>query len=655
MTVEHSYLLTQAFGNAFDRSVADILLQNWQAKDFTEFPEIELISRSEINNANGAYAKDTKTIYLAKELLLQGNRELIATVILEEYGHHLDTLLNQVDTPGDEGALFSALVRGKKLTPEQLQTIRVENDNAIVVLNGQPVRVRIEQAASFPYSEEGTTNSSRVTLDTGGTKGKITLAFETYRITDQVQISYEGRTLYNSGFVGTQGVRTITREFDGDSSEIIVQVTPNSNDGTAWYYTVSAEVEECPDTGNLNIEAASGDFEDTDNDGDCDADGTIYVGRSDGTSRLIRVEEATAEHNDEKLTVNDGVVYAEINNISQPLFKANLNLPFNTSISDSFTETSEVANDFTIAGLEIDFNKLRLDPNQIELEGDFYLPSALGTFNINLNAPNALIISSDKVEIGGGNINFPTEEFKLFNSFSVKAENVAIESSPVGDELKIQGKFALVTPFFKGSPSDESGATIALDISGSDNYLRVVDGQAEVSGKFLLEEVSLTERFKINELSLSVTTDDGEIIEAGGTAAVTLPFSPNPLIHDRTGIRISAGFIFPDSGIELDNILVEANNLELTLGSTGIFLQKLGGGVDNIAPSNNNGVEYRGETRLTYGPEIDITLDNNFLVSGNLSGGAASLEIDAIVDLLHESGDRKINPSIIQTRYKIKS
>ncbi|MEO1672184.1 MAG: hypothetical protein AAFR77_15635, partial [Cyanobacteria bacterium J06631_2] len=67
------------------------------------------------------------------------------------------------------------------------------------------------------------------------------------------------------------------------------------------------------------------------------------------------------------------------------------------------------------------------------------------------------------------------------------------------------------------------------------------------------------------------------------------------------------------------------------MGSTGIFLQKLGGGVNNIAPSNNNGVEYRGDTRLTYGPEIDIALDNNFLVSGNFSGAAASLEIDAIV------------------------
>ncbi|MEO1672185.1 MAG: hypothetical protein AAFR77_15640 [Cyanobacteria bacterium J06631_2] len=231
LSLETSELLAQAFSNSFDRNIADILIQNWQAEDFTEFPEIELISRSEIDNANGAYAKDTKTIYLAQELLLAGNSEFVAGIILEEYGHHLDTLLNQADTPGDEGAFFSALVRGKKLAPEQLQTIRVENDNAIVVLNGEPVR--IEQATSFPYSEEGRTNSSRVTLDTGGTKGKITLAFETYRITDQVQISYEGRTLYNSGFVGTQGVRTITREFDGDSSEIIVQVTPNSNDGTA--------------------------------------------------------------------------------------------------------------------------------------------------------------------------------------------------------------------------------------------------------------------------------------------------------------------------------------------------------------------------------------------------------------------------------------
>ena len=115
LNLENSELLAQAFGNRFDRNIADVLIQNWKAGNFIELPEVKIVSRSEINNANGAYAKNSKTIYLSQELLLEGNSQFIASIILEEYGHHLDTLLNQIETPGDEGAIFSALVRGKKL------------------------------------------------------------------------------------------------------------------------------------------------------------------------------------------------------------------------------------------------------------------------------------------------------------------------------------------------------------------------------------------------------------------------------------------------------------------------------------------------------------------------------------------------------------
>ena len=88
--LESRELLAQVFGDSFDRSSADVLLQNWQEKNFVDFPEIKIVSQSEINNANGAYAQESKTIYLGEEFLLQGNNEQIAAVILEEYGHHLD-------------------------------------------------------------------------------------------------------------------------------------------------------------------------------------------------------------------------------------------------------------------------------------------------------------------------------------------------------------------------------------------------------------------------------------------------------------------------------------------------------------------------------------------------------------------------------------
>jgi hypothetical protein len=38
----------------------------------------------------------------------------IAAVLLEEIGHFVDSKINLADTPGDEGAVFSAIVRGRK-------------------------------------------------------------------------------------------------------------------------------------------------------------------------------------------------------------------------------------------------------------------------------------------------------------------------------------------------------------------------------------------------------------------------------------------------------------------------------------------------------------------------------------------------------------
>ena len=83
---------------------------------------------------------------------------------------------------------------------------------------------------------------------------------------------------------------------------------------------------------------------------------------------------------------------------------------------------------------------------------------------------------------------------------------------------------------------------------------------------------------------------------------------------------------------------VEASDLDLAIASTGIFLQKINGEVNNVAPSNDDNVEFTGIVGLTYGPEININLDNNFFVSGDFSGAAISLEVDATVSEDNLSG-----------------
>ncbi|MEM8676580.1 MAG: nidogen-like domain-containing protein [Cyanobacteria bacterium P01_G01_bin.67] len=128
----------------------------WQAEKF-EFPTIEIVSRTEINNANGAFAISSNKIYLAQEFLLanQSNLDIVTNVLLEEYGHFVDHQLNIEDSPGDEGEIFAAIIQGRNLSEKELQELKQEDDTAIATINGE--QVEIEQSFTELVSDLGGT------------------------------------------------------------------------------------------------------------------------------------------------------------------------------------------------------------------------------------------------------------------------------------------------------------------------------------------------------------------------------------------------------------------------------------------------------------------------------------------------------------------
>jgi hypothetical protein len=121
------------------------LQQQWEIGE-VEFPEIKVVSAEEINGANAAFAASLNTIYFS-DVFLQNNADnldKVVSVFLEEYGHYLDAQLNIVDTKGDEGEKFSAIVRGVErveLSAVELEKIEIENDKDIVTLEGQFVEI----------------------------------------------------------------------------------------------------------------------------------------------------------------------------------------------------------------------------------------------------------------------------------------------------------------------------------------------------------------------------------------------------------------------------------------------------------------------------------------------------------------------------------
>ncbi|MFM6472263.1 MAG: calcium-binding protein, partial [Dolichospermum sp.] len=97
-----------------------------------------------LGTANGAYSSSTNKIYLSASFLNTASSATIINVILEEIVHYVDAQINQVDSAGDEGAIFSELVQGNSIDAGSLQALREENDQTRIIVNGEIIQV--EQA-----------------------------------------------------------------------------------------------------------------------------------------------------------------------------------------------------------------------------------------------------------------------------------------------------------------------------------------------------------------------------------------------------------------------------------------------------------------------------------------------------------------------------
>ena len=139
-------IINTSFGNNFNQTTLEQFSQQWLTNNFDNFPKIEVRSADEINGANGAFSRDTNKIYLSRDFLNQhqDNSSVITNLLLEEYAHFIDAEINASDTPGDEGAIFAALLQGQELGTGKLEDLKAEDDTAKITLDGQ--EINIEQA-----------------------------------------------------------------------------------------------------------------------------------------------------------------------------------------------------------------------------------------------------------------------------------------------------------------------------------------------------------------------------------------------------------------------------------------------------------------------------------------------------------------------------
>jgi Calx-beta domain/FG-GAP-like repeat len=144
-------LFETAFGTEYNREAAASLRSQWQVGDFSLVPDIEVISNSILGDAKGAYASSTNKIYLSDIFVGTATIQSLVSTLLEEYGHFVDAHINLVDSAGDEGAIFAALVDGQNLDAVTLQQLKAEDDHATILLNGAAIGV--EQATVNPSAD----------------------------------------------------------------------------------------------------------------------------------------------------------------------------------------------------------------------------------------------------------------------------------------------------------------------------------------------------------------------------------------------------------------------------------------------------------------------------------------------------------------------
>lgn len=142
-------MLTKAFGDRWDATAAEGLRQQALRNDFRWMPKVEVVNGSQLADQSGtqgegvgrgAYAKDSDTLYLSRELLLS-DPAAAGRVLTEEMGHAIDARINVQDAAGDEGDIFNALLHGDNVTDAQLQAMRADNDHGTITVNGRQVEV----------------------------------------------------------------------------------------------------------------------------------------------------------------------------------------------------------------------------------------------------------------------------------------------------------------------------------------------------------------------------------------------------------------------------------------------------------------------------------------------------------------------------------
>ncbi|WP_299403679.1 polymorphic toxin-type HINT domain-containing protein [Acaryochloris sp. IP29b_bin.148] len=140
-----------AFGDQVDVTEVEELIEGLAEGEAG--PEIEVIDGEKLAGL-GAFGDGR--IFISDETLAEGadNPEVLDRVLLEEVGHYLDQELNDVDSPGDEGAIFAGLAQGENFSDNELQDLKNEDDSSALIIDGKTIVVENSKSSDEERDRE---------------------------------------------------------------------------------------------------------------------------------------------------------------------------------------------------------------------------------------------------------------------------------------------------------------------------------------------------------------------------------------------------------------------------------------------------------------------------------------------------------------------
>ncbi|MHA8056751.1 beta strand repeat-containing protein, partial [Aquirufa nivalisilvae] len=195
---------------------------------------VQLLNWSVINGAMAAYANHGPTgkpiIFFNEEYVAgkasffypEANDRQMVGLLLQEYGHAIDFYLNgEIDSPGDEGALFAAQEMGYTLAHEEINGAKLRDDSNRILVYGKSIHV--EEAALVTQSIWPAAKGSGSTVNINGAKvSGSNFRFETV-------CSGGGTNCNFSGTAGGGGSAVVTFTYKTTGGSISSPVTGEIN------------------------------------------------------------------------------------------------------------------------------------------------------------------------------------------------------------------------------------------------------------------------------------------------------------------------------------------------------------------------------------------------------------------------------------------